>query len=1398
MSGPVAGWYPDEGDERLARYWDGEAWTERTRPREGLTSAVETSPAADVALEGASAAPTPSSRLDRPEVAPAASSDGGAGPSGRWLRHPVTWAVALVAVVALVAGAVVVFTGDEASATEVTLEGAGSEGADPFMDSIATDAVDPEMVSDAAALRARVRAEARRPIDPIAGPVARVHLWRLDDATHALLINVHHIALDGWSIGVALRELSHAYAAFAAGGRPSLPPPALDYADFAVWQRRWLADEVLRRQLAYWQANLAEAPALDLPTDHPRPAVRSHRGASVALALDATLTDGIDALCRAHDVTPFMVLLAGLSVVLSRLSGQDDLVVGSAIANRNRAELEGMVGFFVNSLALRVGLTGALTVGDLLARVRRTTLDAYAHQDVPFDKVVDALGVTRDARRTPLFDVMLVLQNAPLDAPDFGPLVAEPFEDDSDAAQFDLTLSLTPTAGGLAARIEYCADLFERATVERLGAHLRMALAAMVAAPTQRLSAITLISDAERALLDEWNDTARAFDGEVCLPQLFAEQVQRTPDAIAVVCGHDAVTYAALFDRACHLASRLRATGVGLESRVGVCLDRSIDMIVAMLGVLAAGGAYVPLEPGLPEERIRFMLADSGARWVIARGRRGVNDGIEVMAPDGGARVEPLVSVHGDHAAYVIYTSGSTGRPKGVVATHRGVANVTAAYAEMLAIGPGTPVLHVSTILFDAATPQTFAPLIRGGMIVLADDETIRSPAALTRLIGRHAVEVMIVTPAMLGMLDVDALGTVRSMTLGGEACPPELAERFGKGRALFNVYGPTETTVTVTRHRVESQRCAAPLIPSRWSAKPPAVFDMLDDALASPPLSALPATPRPARLGNQRTCAPLSGRGLVPIGRAFPHHQVHVLAGSAPWVMTPVGGAGELHIAGVGVARGYLGRPGLTAERFVPDPFGPPGSRMYRTGDRARWRADGNLEFLGRLDFQVKIRGFRIELGEIEAALGRLPAVRQCVVVARASDEGDARLVAYLVGQTILVAALRDHLAESLPDYMIPSTFVWLDAMPMTPSGKIDHAALPAPQMDREALSEGFVAPRTAIETTLAAIWSEVLGVGAVGVHDDFFELGGHSLQTVRVSGMAAQSGIKLSPHHIFRAPTIARLAAAVSGATRASEPCLTRLRPSDAEPPLILLPPLGGTSLVFTDLIAALRPTLGVWAFDDPVFRGRASPATLEGLVEGWVEELVAATDARSSHRLAGYSFGAIAAVEMARQLEARGRLVDVVLSLDGRTPRYAPPAFDQLDWIRESVMQMGVGREVSDVDAGLAALADAIAQGQAASKPAAEAWARALMETAITNHRRARQWIIRAPRAPVVVLRASGTEEAGFDLGWAAELARPIEVLPIAGDHGSMIRPPFVKNLALCIEAKLPAVPLDGGRR
>ncbi|HEY7511066.1 MAG TPA: amino acid adenylation domain-containing protein, partial [Vicinamibacteria bacterium] len=988
-------------------------------------------------------------------------------------------------------------------------------------------------------------AEARRPFDLARGPLLRGTLLTLEDAEHALLLTMHHIVADGWSVGVLGRELWTLYEAFRRGAASPLPEPELQYADFAAWQRATLQGEWLERQLAYWRGRLAGVATLELPTDRPRPAVPGFEGAWQARPLAPGLLDGLKAAGQASGATLYMTLLAGFAAWLSRWSGQADVAVGSPIANRTRAELEGLVGLFANTLVMRVDLSGDPSFRELLARVREVALGAYAHQDVPFERLVEELNPERQLSRSPLFQAALVLDagsgaTAPLR---LGELAVSPGGLDNRVSKFDLTLTVVDAEPALLA-LEYSTELFEPATVARMLEQLERLLAAGLQAPDRPLSALPLLTPGEEHALQAWNQTARDYPVR-CVHALFEEQVERTPDAVALAFESATLTYRELDQRANRLAHRLRALGVGPEARVGICMERSLEMVVSLLAVLKAGGAYVPLDPGYPEDRLGFMLADSGVSVLLTQARlapRLPGHAAAVVAVDAEADALarlPAINRDGgarpDNLAYVIYTSGSTGRPKGAMNQHGAVCNRLLWMQEQYRLGPDDRVLQKTPFSFDVSVWEFFWPLMVGARLVIARPEGHRDAAYLARLMADERITTVHFVPSMLRQFleepSAAEAAALRRVICSGEALPHDLQERFFSLMAaeLHNLYGPTEAAVDVT--------C--------W----------------------------PCRRGDERH--------VVPIGRPIANTQAHVL--DARLRPVPLGAVGELFLGGVQVGRGYLGRPDLTAERFVPDPCGDrPGARLYRTGDLARWLPDGSVEYLGRVDFQVKVRGFRIELGEVEAALLAHPAVMDAVVVAREDRPGDQRLVAYLVGPAP-AGELRRHLLGRLPEYMVPSAFVTLPALPLSPNGKVDRRALPAP-------GDGGLAPRggvlrTPSEEALAAIWEGVLRRAPVGPDDNFFELGGHSLLATQVIAQVRKTlGAELPLRAMFEAPTVRALAARVDAARR-EEPALPAIEPVPRDGPLPLsfaqerlffLDGLGAGSVYHVPLALRLRGPL------------------------------------------------------------------------------------------------------------------------------------------------------------------------------------------------------------------------------
>lgn len=970
-------------------------------------------------------------------------------------------------------------------------------------------------------LAAVLAEETRRPFDLAEVPILRARLLRLAPDEHVILLVTHHFVADGWSMRILVQELLAVYQALVRGQELSLPPLAVQYADFAAWQRRAVEGDALAADRAYWRRQLAPPPPpLALPFARPRPEARSGRGGVCPIQLGAEVWDGVRALARERRCTPFMTLTAAFAALLTRYDGGREVAIATAVSGRPRLELEPLLGCFVNNLVLRCDLSGDPSFVEALGRVREITVEAFAHQELPFEKLVEELNPQRDLGRTPLFQAMVVLENAPLGELDLAGLRLTPIPVDLGTSRFDLTLSLADGESQLAGSLEYDADLFVEADVRRLGAHLSTLLEGAVADPHRRLSRLPLLlAEERRRVVDLWNATAMDYEAPGTLHALVEAQVDRSPQAEAVAFEGRTLSYRELERRANQLAHRLLRLGIGPETVVGVAMERSLELVVALLAVLKAGAAYLPLDPDYPEERLATMLEDSGASLVLTQAWLAKAPpsaaGARVLATGGGweevaaePAAPPAVSVEPLGCAYVIYTSGSTGRPKGVMVPHTAIVNRLLWMQETFGIGPGDRVAQKTPFSFDVSVWELFWPLTAGARLEMAPPGIHRDAAALGDWIEATQTTVIHFVPSMLRIFldhgDVKRCDSLRLVVTSGEALTADLVERFRRRVAveLHNLYGPTEAAVDVTHWPCDERPEADP----------------------------------------------------VPIGRAIANIRILILDEALE--PTPVGVPGELCIGGVGLARGYLGRPGLTAQAFAPDPAsGELGARLYRTGDLARWRDDGTVEFLGRHDTQVKVRGFRVELGEIEAVLGEHPEVSQAVVTAP-EIAGDRRLAAYVVpppGCRPTATALRRHLATKLPSHMVPGPVVLLDELPLTPSGKVDRRALPDPLAATEEEAVGVrMQPRTTTEQVLAGLWAELLGVDAVAADGDFFALGGHSLLATRLVARIREAfGVELPLRAVFEAPRLADLAREIDRREAGEElPPLERLAHRDELP--------------------------------------------------------------------------------------------------------------------------------------------------------------------------------------------------------------------------------------------------------
>ncbi|MGB9179573.1 MAG: amino acid adenylation domain-containing protein [Pyrinomonadaceae bacterium] len=955
------------------------------------------------------------------------------------------------------------------------------------------------------------REEAQRPFDLARGPLLRVTALRLGEQDHLVLLTMHHIVSDGWSMSIFISEMAALYEAFAAEQPSPLPELSIQYADFAEWERQHLQGQLVEEQLAYWKRQLGGSlPVLPLRTDRPRPATQSFRGARHPLALSQSLTASLKALSQSEGATLFMTLLAAFQTLLYRYTGQEDISVGTSVAGRSHAETEGLIGFFLNTLVLRTDLSGNPGFRELLRQVREVALGAYTNQEVPVEMLLEALQPNRDLSHTPLFQVLFILQNTPKATLKIGDLTLNPLEIETNTAKFDLTLDLAEKEKEIHGWLEYNTDLFDVHTIARMTRHFKVLLESIVVDPDHRLSDLSLLTADERQQLQaNWDQPQATSASDLCLHQLFEAQVERSPEAVAVLFEKEQLTYRELNERANQLAHYLRRLGVGPEVRVGICAERSIEMLVGLLAILKAGGAYVPLDPASPPERLAFMLEDAEAPILLTQERllnKFPEQKIKIVCLDADAEAfaresleNPVTGVAAGNAAYIIYTSGSTGQPKGVQIQHASVVSYVETASDEYELQPADRVLQFASISFDASAEEIYPCLARGGTLVLRTDAMLGSASEFLQKCEDWKLTVLDLPTAYWHELtakfarEVQAFPSdIRLVIIGGEkALPERLAawqELVDERVRLVNTYGPTEATIVATM-------CE---LPGKAS-------------------------------GNGASLSE------VPIGRAMRNAQAYVLDNLLQPV--PVGIPGELCIGGAGLARGYLNRPELTAEKFVPHPFSTePGARLYRTGDLVRYLPDGNIEFLGRVDHQVKIRGYRIELGEVESTLARHPAVRDALIIAREDVAGERRLVAYVIAQSETpptVSEMRSFLKDNLAEYMVPSAFVILDEFPLSPSGKVDRRALPAPELSRPTSEQAYVAPRTPTEEVLVAVWSEVLGLEQVGAYDNFFELGGHSLLATQViSRIREVFQIEFPLRSFFEAPTLAELAESLESA--------------------------------------------------------------------------------------------------------------------------------------------------------------------------------------------------------------------------------------------------------------------------
>lgn len=960
------------------------------------------------------------------------------------------------------------------------------------------------------------KVEARRLFHLTKGPLLRGMLLRLAPEEHILFLTLHHIITDGWSTGIFKQELGILYESFASGTPPSLPDLPIQYADFAAWQRQQFQGEHFTSLLAYWREQLAGSPPLlEFPFDHPRPPVPSYTGASFALTISPSLTQALKALSQKEGVTLFMTLLAAFQALLARFSGQEDIVVGTPIANRTRKELEGLIGFFVNTLVLRTNLSGNPRFLELLQQVRQTALGAYIHQDMPFEKLVEELQPERTLSYHPLFQIMFQLDNTPSPSLTFAQLSLETVDFEKEMVPFDLELSISEEKQGLFAQFDYNTDLFDKTTIVRFANYFQAFLASIADNPTQHLSDISLLSITEHEqMLVSWNATQTSYPEIECIQHLFEKQAERIPDAIAVTYGEQHVTYQELNRRANQLAYYLRTQGVGSEVRVGLCMERSIEIIIGLLGILKAGGVYVPLDPTYPASRLSFMLTNANIQIILTQESLKEHFSSEeveqILCLD--SQWSVIAQVNGllhersypENLAYVVYTSGSTGRPKGIAMTHRAITNLIVWGLRNTSLANQARTLQFASPSFDVSLQEMFLTWGSGGIVLLISQESRRNMEEVAEIIYNEAIE-RLYMPAMT----------------------------FQQLAQIFERKGISPSHLCEIIAGSEQLQITEPII---------RLLDSLESCILRNEYG--PSESHVATAFTVQNAAEEWVR-VPPIGRPIANTEIYIL--DRYFHPVPVGVPGEIYIGGAGLARGYLGRPDLTADRFIPNPYGKEaGTRIYKTGDLARYRSDGDIEFLGRIDHQIKLRGYRIELGEIETILTEHPGVNETVVLLQEGTSGNKQLIAYIVvatGWQITPAALRAWLRERLPDYMVPSAFTILEHFPLTAHGKIDRQALLQIDTSRPELETEFVAPRTPLEETLAGIWSRVFNLQQIGIYDNFFDLGGHSmLATMLMVQIQDHFQMQLTVRDLFEQPTIAGLAESIE---------LTQLTMSNTLPP-------------------------------------------------------------------------------------------------------------------------------------------------------------------------------------------------------------------------------------------------------
>ncbi|XZN90035.1 MAG: non-ribosomal peptide synthetase [Microcoleus sp.] len=1280
-------------------------------------------------------------------------------------------------------------------------------------------------------------AESRLPFDLAKGPLLRVKLLQFSATEYVLLINFHHIVADGWSIAVLIRELTSLYKAFAKNQLSPLPELPIQYADFAEWQHQWLQGEVLETQLAYWRQQLTNIQPLNLPVDRPRPPVPSYRGAREFLALSPTLSDRLNLLSKQQNVTLFVTLLAAFQTLLYRYTGQENIALGTPIANRNRRELEGLIGFFVNTLVLRTDLSGNPIFLEFLNRAKQVTVSAYTHQDLPFEKLVEALEPDRDLSRNPLFQISFSLQNTPAAALELPELTWSAIDFDAGTAKLDLEFNLWEDFAGIKGQLTYSTDLFDSSTIARMLEHFQTLLESIVANPNQRLSDLPMLTAASRhQILVEFNrnlspniprlppicqeNEPESSNIALCFHQLFELQVERSPDAIALVFENQHLTYRQLNTKANQIAHYLQKLGVKPEVLVGICMDRCLDAIVGLLGILKAGGAYVPLDPNYPQERLNFMLEDARTPILLTAQQHSTRQGLKPLSnsssplkwtqqPEISSRLEPTSAISrgidspadesgvqdtdrdftataspdcqipnlaaicldrdweaiarqspqnptspvtADNLAYVIYTSGSTGKPKGVLIEHKGLSNLAQAQIETFKLQPHHRVLQFASLSFDASIFEIVLALRSGATLYLANPESRFPGKPLIDFVRDNAITHVTLPPAVLKLLPKTKLASLQTIICAGESCTPELVTSWGKNRQFFNAYGPTEATV--------------------WSS----IYEITDSQKIS-------------------------------IGRPILHTQIYILDQDLQPV--PLGIPGEIHISGLGVARGYLNRSHLTPQRFIPNPFSDKDKvPMYKTGDLARYLPDGNIEFLGRIDEQVKVRGFRIELGEIEAVLRQHPGVKATCAIACNDSSENQHLIAYVVPKNPRLnhLELRNFCQTQLPPYMMPNAFQIIDDLPLTPNGKIDRRRLCSPENLTATSGDAFAEPRSPTESTLAQIWAATLNRDRVGIRDNFFDLGGDSLLAVRLIDRINQQFQRDLPlSSLFLNPTVELLANTLSlGKNSLTNSPLVAINSQGSKPPFFCVHPIFGVVFPYYKLAAELGRDQPFYALQPRGIEGECSPLTSIQDMAAFYIAAVREVQPQGPYFLGGWSFGGLVAFEMAQQLQKAGDTVALLAVLDTLAPipanqisfwdgckfllttalRSVWPFF--LDYFRLlAAADNFSGKSLIGRIAQLNKVIQPIFTVFQANSKATLAYAPQIYDNQITLLRSTSQ---------------TTTGDRDFTLGWNQLTTDTVEVIRVPGNHLTMLRTPYVQVLAQQLSRRKkspPPAPPKGGR-